>query len=62
MKNLKNFDLEDYRQENYYTTTNPHNYRKWVLIELNECCFSCMKRKNKHENNWKVHRKTQYRN
>lgn len=61
MKNLKQFDLDDFRQENYHTTTNPKNFTIWILREINECCISCMRRYNKHENNWKTHRKTQYK-
>lgn len=65
MKNLihQKFD-DDLRQENYHTTTNPRSFRKWILIELNECCLACMHRYGKHKNGsgWKNHRKTQYKN
>ncbi len=67
MKNLKNFDLEDFRQENLHWITHFQLYNKYLMKELGLCCYphkGCNKIPAHRycERSWKSYRKTQYKN
>lgn len=66
MKNLKNVDFDDLRKESYHTVTNKVVFTYFNFVKNGLCGFcsphrGCNRKRFGINNNWKQHRKTQYR-
>ena len=66
MRNLKHVDLDDVRQESYYTVTNKVVFKYLHFVETGLCGYcapnrGCNRARKPLHNNWKEHRKTQYK-
>ena len=66
MRNLKNIDFDEFRQENINTTLNKVVYKYYAFVEHGLCGYcapnkGCNRARKSHHNNWKEKRKTQYR-